>query len=82
MIVPKKYFVIEAGYYPKDSVWTQNIKAYNTLHDAKMEYYTRMGALMASKQAAQALLYIVSSDGNKIDGDAVETSYVDPEAGA
>ena len=80
-VIPKKYFVVEAGYYPKDSAWTQSIKAYNTLHDAETQYHSRMGALMASTQCQKALMYVISSDGARVHGDSVDTNYVEPEAG-
>ena len=78
-VVPKKYFVVEAAYYPKDDTWTSSIKTYTTLQDAEIQYHTRMGALMGSAQAQKALLYVISSNGNKIHGDSVDTKYVEPE---
>ena len=77
--VPKKYFVVEAEYWPDESKWIQSIKAYDTLQDAEIQYHTRAGNLMASKDYQKALLYVFSSDGNKFHDDAIDTKYVEPE---
>ncbi len=78
-VIPKKYFVVEAEYWPAESKWVQSIKAYDTLHDAEIQYHTRAGNLMASVDYQKALLYVFSSDGNKIHSNAIETNYVEPE---
>ena len=78
-VLPKKYFVVEAEYWPEESKWIQSIKAYDTLHDAEIQYHTRAGNLMASKDYQKALLYVFSSDGNIFHKDILDTAYVESE---
>lgn len=78
-IVPKKYFVVEAEYWPQELKWLQNIKAYDTIQDAEIQYHMRAGDLMNSKDYQKVLLYVISSDGSKLHDDVFDTKYVEPE---